>query len=421
LVETTFEVYSGAFVDLAAGKGNEPRERFFSLSFFGGMLLVLLLLVAIFHPLLFGGKIPGDLDNLFFFYPQRALIHDGQGTFWNPYQFSGYAEYRDPVLSLFYPPSWAYRFFPLRGTYIANILGHYLYAAAGFLWLGYLLGLPRVVRLAGALSFCFGGYLLGKFLNHSLLVTATHAPWVFGAFYRGLELRSFRWMAVASIFLALQILSGIPHTVVFMLMALGAYTVTVAALERSRYPLWAGALCVMLALGLSAVQLAPTFAGIRQGVRVTQDLSTAAEGQLPFNWVPEFILGGTDRAKEDINEYLETTCYPGVAMVLLLPFAFWGSRKRLPIFLMALFLGTVLLALGAQTFAYRTFFRLPGGNLFNIPGRFLFLASWSVPIVGMLGMARLMEKRPGDRRIDQLLWTLLGLGILLIVFPERSS
>jgi hypothetical protein len=83
---------------------------------------------------------------------------------------------------------------------------------------------------------------------------------------------------------------------------------------------------------------------------------------------------------------------------------------------MALFLGTVLLALGAQTFAYRTFFRLPGGNLFNIPGRFLFLASWSVPIVGMLGMARLMEKRPGDRRIDQILWTLLGLGILLIVF-----
>jgi hypothetical protein len=398
----------------SSSSNSAAGERLLTPVLIGHILLVFCVLIVVFHPLLSGRRIPGDQDNLYFFYAQRALIHDGEAVFWNPYQFSGFPAYRDPQMSLFYPPSWLYRFFSLRGTFVVMIFGHYLVGAVGFLWLGLVLRLPRPARLLGALSFGLGGYLLGRFLNHSLLVTAAYAPWIFGCFLRAVEGRKFRWIALTAVSQALQVLAGMPHNAAFMMMALAAFALFLAVTERRIYPLAVGGAVIVMAVGLSAIQWIPTYAAIQQGVRQTQTYEEACQCALSLNWIPEFLLGGTDRTAEGINEFLEVTCYPGIGMFFLVPFALWHSRWRLAVFLLGMVLAAVVLALGPATFFHRLFFQLPGGKFFNIPGRFLYLAAWGFPLLAALGASRLLERKVDDRWVNRLVLLFFG-GVLFLL------
>ncbi len=138
----------------------------------------------------------GDLVSFLFptYRFAAASLRDGVWPLWNPFLYSGAPHVGDIQAGFLYPPNlllfllWPE--FPYRSLQWLSI-GHVWFAGAGmYLLLARGLGLRRIAALAAGLAFMFSDAFIVHFGNLNFNAVASWLPWVFWAYGRGLEARS---------------------------------------------------------------------------------------------------------------------------------------------------------------------------------------------------------------------------------------
>lgn len=370
--------------------------------------LAVVILLA-FYPMALEGKIPLDRDTLTFYYPLASAFQEPDIWLWNPWQLGGCSFIADPQSALFYPPNWIFLILPTGWGYIISMLGHYYLAAVGMYLLARFCRLSVSSALVSVLVFCLGGYLVSRLLLRPLLMSAAWFPYVFLCFLYGHYRNILLGYLLAGIFLALQILSGMPHNAVYSAMAFGFFTLYKLIIElpyTGNFRIWIAYLSrYLLFIGvgvvLSAVTLIPTLDILPHTVRTLFTYEEAVNGSVPWRWLPDIFVGGSFHQALVDWHFLETNCYAGVIGVWLILFGLMGHWQRgIYWFFAGLVFISLLFALGRNTPVYHLFYHFPYlsslgvpslGNFFDLPARFLGLTAFALAMLAGYGMQVLSE------------------------------
>lgn len=177
---------------------------------------VLLVITVLLQPTIaLQQEIPLDSDSILFFYPLRALHSDDSVGFWNPYLFCGFPRDANPQSQLLYPPNLIFQFVSTQMGYAMLLIGH--------LWLGAMLmymllrccGLQWMISLFGATVFLASTFWQCKITNLGLLEGIAWIPGILLCLMASIQHQSYRMASAVSVFLALMMLAGVPHTFVY--------------------------------------------------------------------------------------------------------------------------------------------------------------------------------------------------------------
>ncbi len=427
-----------------APSGAEPHDR---RSWFDARPVAPVVLVTAFitfyHRLLFGINHLWE-DYLEQAYPNlRYALHcvsNGWFPLWTPYVFAGMPFHSDPQTTLFYPPYWlvlgAARLIgnaDLALTWF--ILLHVLVLGFGACLLGRDMGLRKLPALLTGIVFMFSGFVT-LHVMHTFVYVAAWFPFAFRSLRRAVNDGSVRDLGIGALLLGMSTLGGYPqyslHIITFML----AWTLTMAVAGAGRSPrlgivrLAAYSLMVTLALGIAAVQYLPAFEHMAASVREKMTLEQSCEGSLRFGhlitmFVPKFFGSVAGDTREMIPYwgapgktylYWETVLFVGLTPLLLMPFGLLRFRTRREVRFLSIAAGVLLiLALGCGTPLYPLVFKLiPGFGSFRIPGRFSFLMSLCIALLGGYGLDELL--RGGGRTRARAIAFRVSLGMTAVIW-----
>lgn len=329
------------------------------------------------------GTIPLWTPEIFCGFPLHA---EGEGGFLHPVVLA---------TSLLLPPPQA-----LTWTILLSL------AAAGLLLMLYAreLGLSWGASLLAACCFAFGGHNVLKIHHPNHLLALAWMGLVFYGWERFIKTGSGKWLALAGVGWALQILASYPAYAYYGFLAVCAY-----ALTRLKISRWAGATAVFMAvgLGLSAAQWLPTWELAALSTR-SGGLSYREAASFPYSWNdlgawvrPDFLGGpwSLESFERSVASWENASYIGGIPAAL----AFWGFlgalRRRGPgRFLAAMFL--VAMALALQTPLYRWLWSLlPGFDYFRLSSRLLFPATFAAALLAGMGLDSLRRVFPGRRLV----------------------
>lgn len=418
----------------------EPKTKNRKLETFIVVILALL-------PLLFFWRVitPNPADRLYLkagdfteqYFPLRAFSArawvNGDLPLWNPHIFGGQPGLADIQSGALYPPhivqalalGWLDNGFPLSALAWQVIL-HFSLAAVG----AYLLGryfarhagaswhVARFVGVIVSLTFTYGGYFTGFPVQQmTILLVSAWLPWVmwtlartFDAVADGLPARvSLARVGWAALVFALAILAGHPQTVMYVFYLMGAYFVfrvlsfklqiQSSKLQKSGQPITNRqsqfslfiihfSLITILGGLIAAAQLLPTLDFIRRSLRADLSFSAVSRG-LPLSELVSMLYPGYFGGSPE---------YVGILPLMLVAAALVLSRRKLRgtiIFWVAVTLGSLMLAFGANTFAYPlAYLTLPGLDAVRQQERVFLLFSFSMAILAGYGALALASPFP---------------------------
>ena len=335
--------------------------------------------------------------------------------FWNPYVFSGMPFFADIQAALLYPVNLILTFFASK-EWLSPILVEYqiilhIAMAGSFMYLlAKEFGATKSGSFLAGITFMLCGFFTTHIFHSNLIYAASWFPLVVFLFKRTIDRISLLYMSSTAIVLAIVFFCGYPQLMVHMYYWLGAYYIyglitrivnkTKTALEIKRFLLFLS--LVILSVGISAVQLLPTQELAQNSVRPKLEFKESCEGSFRFYrfitlLVPNYfgkpqkgIYWGI--SEKDVNAgahyYWETAIYTGTVTLFLAFIACFFIRTPIVIFLLIMSIISFLLSMGDSFFLYKLFFNyLPGFNAFRIPARFAFLFSFSVALLGALGLS----------------------------------
>src|SRR4029434_3218448 len=151
--------------------------------------------------------------------PMRVLLGrmlaQGFWPLWNPYTFAGMPLLAAIQPGVLYPTNWLFAVLTPGAAmnvvviliYHTSLIGAYCYARS--------LGVARLGSLITGMAFAFGGFMIGHLEQTNFVAAAAWLPWtvlVVEKLYRSGNWReSWRWVAVGSVVIALQVFAGLPQ------------------------------------------------------------------------------------------------------------------------------------------------------------------------------------------------------------------
>jgi Bacterial membrane protein YfhO len=322
---------------------------------------------------------------------------------WNPYTGFGAPLLADPSLALAYPPTWLNLVMGPAIYYKWLVVSHCAWGGLGVLLLARQLRLPADASLVAALAFCLSGPFLSAASLFHHYTGAAWMPWVLLGLERLLRAPSAGSALRLGVAAALQILAGSGD---LCLMTLLAGVFLVPGIEGpSGKPRFAtstvkwGILAVGLAVGLAAVQWAPTGELLAGGVRSQQGNQSLYWSLHPAS-LPDLAALDTVRAlplsaaaRGDLYEGrdpLLSSIYwgPFTLVLALMGVVLPGpGRAGLATGLatgLAFFLGA---ALGRHTPFYPLLLHLPLLPLLRYPTKYLWAATLFAALLAGLGVS----------------------------------
>lgn len=335
-------------------------------------------------------------------------LHDGHVPRWNPFDRAGYPFYADPQAAVSYPVNWAICAVagPDPGPGWATLRVLLGFSLAGLFGLGWLrrMGLDWGPAVLGATVI-----QAAPFMRHNWELNLTSAiAWLPAMLWAAESLARRRapadagWLALAT---AMCVFVGSPPA------AWMAGTLTAGYLmarlvgqagneERGRLAAGvtlAGVLCAFMV----AARLLPTATLAGESVQAGSDFASIAAGGLSTSDLIAVVW-------PQPGNHL----YVGLLPLLLAPLALRGRALPAGPFLLAAWVGAVLLALGEHTPVFRLAFEwLPGVDHFRLPHRY---ESWIGPAAGALAAGGLTEAARRWPRIARAA-TLPGAALLCVV------
>jgi hypothetical protein len=379
----------------------------------------------------------GGGDFASFYFPNYSYVADqiksGTIPLWNPHLFAGMPLAADVQTGMFYPLNWIlFLFFQVDyGALEWLLIAHY-WLASVFCYLFLRdIGLGRLGALAGGVVFAYCGFMVAHFGHLPMVPVATWIPLVLLALRRAhahAGPAGWAWALVAGLFMALSLLAGHVQIFAYGLMAAGLLWLF---MHFAREPLtlrgsllWAakGALALVLALGIGAVQLLPSLELSTQSVRS----SVSYEEAMEFPAQPITLLNlllprvyGSNPTNYSFGIYqtTENWGYCGVVTLALAAAALVLRRGRMVAFFAALTVLALLIMMGDLTILSGWMFKLlPGFNKLRDTGRALVLLGLGLAGLAAFGLDALVAalgSRGAARR--NTMWWLVGLTGSIVV------
>jgi len=207
--------------------------------------------------------------NTFFFrdfgvlcYPQafyqRESILRGELPFWTPYNYCGTpflaqwgSWYPAFILNLIFPMPWSMNFFHLS---------HLVLGGCGMYWLLRRWGVGAFAASFAGFAYVFNGVTLSCLMWPSYTAFLAWSPWVLGCTMAAWR-EGGRWIVLASLASAMQVLAGVPELTVLFWVLVGFFWMVDATTLKQ--PVWPAlrrlGLVIALAAGITMVQMLPFF------------------------------------------------------------------------------------------------------------------------------------------------------------------
>lgn len=326
-------------------------------------------------------------------------------------------------LHLFYPLNLLWLGLAEQKQFIAHAVLQYHHAfhyqlAGVFTYLyGRQLGLTRFPASVSAIAFMFSGFLLAHIYHWTIVDTIVWLPLILACLVRADATERLRWGALAGLFLGVAFLAGHPQIFYYVGLAATALALTLLGRRLAGRRPWRRLAVVLLlvplvALGIAAVQLLPSWqmgvashrAGLDYGWKATGSLPPSFLFQLLLPWGLLSVGGWAQNASE-------FSVYPGLLPLIFAGYALarrWDWRIG---FHAGLGLGALLLAFGGNYHLHRVAFDLlPGFNLFRIPARILGLVGFAFAILAGLGVQEFLHDLRPRGLLRFLRWTAVAAG-----------
>ncbi len=350
------------------------------------------------------GEVPFYRDLTNYFYPLRYSLYEsyraGELPLWDRHFAQGFPNLAAFQSGVFYPPHFVLAFISFYTSIRALFIFHFLIAAIGTYGLLRYWNYSRDLSLVGALLFSLGGVVvsLSNLLNH--FQSAVWLPWLILTWERMLFIPRWRNFVAFTLVAALEFLAGSPE---IFTMSMGLALLDGFRIRDSEPPVSCRRILSLalagnlLMLALTMAQFLPTAELILESRR-NQSIE-AVEAFMwslnPSNLLNLFFL---DREVESstgigINFFfgpkvpLLVTSYLGVVSLFgTVLWAYYGTRRE-KLYLTALVLGSLALALGSNALIYPLLFRyLPFLSAIRFPEKFFFLTYVLILVVTMRGL-----------------------------------
>ncbi|MFO0839734.1 MAG: hypothetical protein U1D55_14560 [Phycisphaerae bacterium] len=327
-------------------------------------------------------------DDVLYYLPSRTIfagsIAAGQAPWLSPWTGLGRPFLADPQSAVFYPTTWLFAAMPAQFAYAGSLWLHYTIALLGAYRLLRSQALDRRAALFGGLAFAFCGFLLAHRAHFSIQHAAAWAPWVFWRIRRMTVAPSGpRWLWCALV-AAMQIFAG--HVQIAAITALGSAAFLLAEFGLRGRALRAWGATWAAGAALCAVQLAPTFAYLRECTRATREYWMFVEN----SWNPLSLIGLAlpmffgqrtpnffDQRYWGPSHQCEQFAYSGwIVLILALATArtAWRTDRTRRAWVVVLALGA-LTALGQFGPVCPLLYWLPGASVFRVPARAMLLVN----------------------------------------------
>ena len=377
------------------------------------LLILALITLAFFWPLFVQGQwLPqGGGDLVSFLWPQYRFaveaLKSGSLPLWNPHLYAGAPFLADNQAGVLYPINLlAFLIFPtityqaMEGLVIFHIwlAGACMYVALRLWPTTNSSPIGRNGALLGAVAFMFNDVLITHIGNLNLIAVAAWLPLILALLTRGLAHRDVRATMLSGVVFAIALLAGHAQMTAITLMGMGGiviWQVCVAPTWRERGRVIGLAMLAMIvAFGLSAMQLLPSLEMTRYSLRAGLSYEEATAYSLPpialASTFSPLLFG---RGASDFSgtwQRVETS-FIGMIPLLLAGLAFTRKRSN-PAWLFAALGGLgVLIALGKYTPIYHVIHALPVLNGLRVPARFILLTNFSLAALAALGLNNLVQ------------------------------
>ena len=368
-----------------------------------------------------GGFVGGDVYSYYFpqkiYYQQRLAA--GEFPLWNNRAGHGYPLIAESQTAAFYPLNLLlYSTLDINTAYNANHLLHYV-AAFLFTWM-----YVRKIGLGpGAAAFAGFVYTYGWFPSRSCLewaiISGAYLPLVLWCFESFLQSRTWRYLILLSIALALQMLAGHYNLAFITQLVLVAYVPLRLWFAPNHLPAQTQQLrrrCVvavfasmLFGFALASLQLAPTWELKQHSQRATSgEHHRLAQGSLPYPYWSQAIAPwywystDTDRTTKlnemsaglkaptnQVEAHLYFGLFPlGLALIGMVV----GLRKRDRLTAVWLGIGLMFL-LYTPGWLLPITEHLPGFNFFQDPGRFGIVTTLAVAVLAGAGYDAVRSSR----------------------------
>jgi hypothetical protein len=376
-----------------------------------------------FYPV-FAGKmiLVGDFsgsDLMDLHYPFKQSLHEaytnGRLPLWESNLSLGFPLAAEGQSGPFYPlniilsflaTEWALQI-SIISVFVVCLLGTYLYAKT--------LKLSKFEAVFAAVTFSFSAFFVTRIKHLNLIAVSAWLPFAFFSIRKFFQKKNAGYSLLTGTFFAFMFLAGHPQMAFYCIFVSLLYIIFEAfsAFKRNKDPMIFPKtltfifFSVILAAGLSAIQLLPTFEFIQHTARGQFHILNAAA--YPFrltdlaNFISPFGRGNPATATYRANIALEGVFWENanyiglLGIVLAVAGAFFiikerSSTKRVYFFFLGLASFSLLTMLGTATFVFPFLWdNIPGFNFFRFPNRFNLFLLFSLSLIAAKTSGKLVN------------------------------
>jgi len=380
-----------------------------------GISLLVMMALHVFYPLLFKGKALFFRDYHFFTYPFRHFLsqayHEGFVPYWTQNVYGGMPFMSAFHPGVFYPPSIV--FFLPNTPFAINLFYfiHFLVLGIFMYLLGKLWGLSFIARLCSSTTGMLSGFIVAATLTSNFFLAAVWLPMVFWFYLKFLKEKRISYFIGTVLAIATQTLAACPEISIMTVLLLIVYALWFMPKEEgpsgyARITVSLG-LAVVLALGLSALQLWPTAELLEHsprggGMKFENHSTWSLE---PYRLAtmaltPVYIgKGGSGEAPGFLGGFLHTL-YMGLLSLAFILIGFFFRREKVIGFWLLVFLFGIWFALGKYNPFYSyVFHSVPLLSLFRFPAKYFFVSSFAAAFLTGFVLDTLLN-RTENRRLN---------------------
>jgi hypothetical protein len=350
------------------------------------VFVLLLCLVGFFSPILFFGRSWYYSDFSFITYPVKAFLaqtlQSGALPFWTPSIDSGTPFMAAFHTGVFYPPSIIF-LLPNPTTALSLFyIFHFSLLAMSVYFLSRSWNLSGPAALCSSLTALLSSFFLSSTMLSNWFLAAVWLPMIFLFFQKFIIEKMARYFILATVALVCQILAASPELCALTVLLLLAHSLILTPQGNASLPLYgrvvALAAMAMLALGVSALQLVPTYKlighSLREGglsfeVHSYRSMAFRQLGELllPKNF-DDYFSGSGPQVR--ISTFF-ISIYMGLIPILFLVVAFKFRQQKTVQFWLWVFLVGIFLASGSHNPIYEWIYSwVPLIDLFRFPEKF---------------------------------------------------
>ncbi|HEY5912945.1 MAG TPA: YfhO family protein [Verrucomicrobiae bacterium] len=349
------------------------------------------------------------------FYQRESLL-GGELPFWNPYNYCG-----TPFMAqwgTWYPVSFLHTLFPMPWSVNLFHLLHLVWAGCGMFWLVRRWGAGAYAAAFAGFAYVFNGVTLSCLMWPGYIAFLAWSPWVLGCTMTAWR-QGGRWLVLAGITSAMQVLACAPELLVLFWVFLGL--LWLGEVFSGGIPVWASArrlaMVVLLAAGITMVQMLPFFDLLLHSQR---DRNFGNDQWVMPKWGLANLLVPLFHCYQSLQgpwfqsgQELVGSYYLGAAVMVLAIVGVLLKRNRASAVLGAMALFCWLMALGSHGILFDWFRRVvPWIGVMRYPVKFALFPVFLLPL--MAAWAVDQPAADDDRRRVRMLIIFTSVMLLLM-------